>query len=305
MADATVELLLNFLVAQRGDRAVSVAQLSSALHVARQRAGGAALDNNFLWRRFRRGDRKQFPSGRTRLGLIPFAPFRLVLALPLQSRRFEDVRLCAIVLLRIVTMIRGGAVASIKRSSIECFRDPLNRGVVGFHFRSKNANNFGMAVDSNYVEFLSASVPLARRLVLCPAERLLQLKSLVEGLPQAQRHDALFTDQFGAPLSVDSCRRVVRNFMSSVPNVDARHRSHALRSASSQMLALLGVPIEDICTRAGWVTKATSATRLEHYISFRLVRHNFANLLLSWPPVVEDLPSVDVGLMGVSEEFNL
>ena len=296
LAAAPIPLLINFLSRHSRrlpGRRTSVSAVASALVSARLRAGGLPPYHDFFWKRFARGNARLHPKGAGKLGLLPYAPHVAVSALPIRSRAFKDDRLCTLFLLRVVSMLRPGAVFTITRSSLVEFVDFLGRRVVGFNYSSKNSSNNAIAADSNYVEALSPTVD-ADRLVFCPARRLLAFCTRVESLPGAQSHDFLFTDRQGKPLSLDSCRRLVRDFLKSVPNIDDRHTAHGLRAASSQMLQMLGVPVEDIMVRAGWTARTASATRTEHYVRYRLVRHNFADALLFWPPVHSiSVPQVD------------
>ena len=295
VADAPIALLINFLSQHSRrlpNRRLPVASTASALVSARLRDGGQAPHGDWLWQRFMRGNNRLHPKGAGKVGLLPYAPHMLVSALPANDRSFKADRLCTIVLLRIVSMLRPGAICSIRRSSIVEFVDFLGRRVVGFNYTSKNSSNNAIATDSNYVEALSPSVSVERH-VFCPARRLLAFSTRVDRLPHAQHHDFLLTDKTGKALSLDSSRRLIRDFMRSIPTIDHRHTSHSLRSASSQMLQMLGVPIEDIMVRAGWTARTASATRTEHYVRYRLVRHNFADALLFWPPATSsEVPSV-------------
>ena len=284
VADAPPSVLINFLFANYVSRNVGISSAASALSTARAQAGGRSLANDFHWRRFLRGARELAPPGRRVSGALPFAPSALTPYFPLDSS-FRSRRLRALLLLRIVALLRPGEPASIVRSSVQRFQDAIGRSVVIFRYSSKNSKNFQYPTDGNYVEFLSLDATdgdEALRAALCPATNLLALRALVDSLPDAQAHDQVFTTQSGRALRVDTVRSLVNSFLSSVPDsvVDERWKSHSLRSMSQSALQLCGVPRDHINIRGGWTSRLESATVARHYVHFRLVPGNFADLLL-------------------------
>ena len=264
---------------------------ASAVNTARRLAGGSSLLDDFSHARFLNGVRKIQPTGVRALGRTPYAPWQLVEWLPTDDS-FVSLRLRVLVLLRIVTLMRAAEPSTISVSSVREITDPLGRRVVVFLFRSKNTTAFHIASDSNYVEYLSrpahwrASWPPFT--VFCPATQLLKLKNavlrrarLANVAVDGARPLSLFTTlSANRSLARSTLSSLVTTFIRSVPSIDDGWSAHSIRAAAQQMLDLLGVPATAINTRAGWVTAGDSATRVSFYTRFRLVRFNFADLLL-------------------------
>jgi hypothetical protein len=293
VANASVHVLINFLTETRLQHGKSVDPAASHLLAARGRAGGTPLAGNFLWDRFRKGARRSaLASRRAPFGALPFAPRVLLPALPVGSD-LASVRDRALVLLRIVSLLRPGEPHTIPRSSVKYFVDSSGRPLVVFRYISKNASRFGFPSDGNYVEFLAdellARFPHMYR--FCPARNLLSLVDLVDGMPAARDHDRLWVSTSGAPLSRDSVCRIVRDLVRSVSSIDDRWTGHSLRAMSQQALSLLGVHRWAINLRAGWTSRLENATVASHYSHFRIVPGNFAELLL-FPPGTFSTPSV-------------
>jgi hypothetical protein len=286
LADVDVTFFLRYLYSRYVARGLTVTQPASALNTARRLDGGASLSDNLLWARFLRGARKQRPAGGACAGVDVFAPAQLVEQLPLDDH-FLSVRLRALVLTRIVTMARSTELWTIARSSVRRMTDQTGRTVVVFNFHSKNSVAYQLASDSNYVEFLSRPPQWQPHWppfqTFCPATQLLKLVQRVENSRHGRSHDSLFTQADGRLLSRNTLGSLVSDLMRATPTIPDAWSSKHIRSASQQTLELLGVPPQQINRRAGWVAGDDSATRVDFYTHYRLVRSNFADLLLfSW-----------------------
>jgi hypothetical protein len=291
LGNAPVALLFEFLVEVFREttslsRPLAVA---SSLEQARARLGLEPLPSHVL-AQFRRAVRVQRRRVPRTLGAMPYAPYQLMPFLPWRED-FFSVRLRALVLTRIVSLIRSGDAVSISRRSIRRCLDPLGRPVVTFNYNSKSSNAARVAGDSNYVEFLSPEaasrfVPRQYAHLASPASALLDLKEWVEMTQAAKSHDCVFTDGSGKPLTSSTLGSLVTTFLRENVKLNHAFTAHSLRGASNQLLQLLGVPVEDICLRAGWSSRSINAVRIEHYTRFRLVRANFADLLLVPPGTI-------------------
>jgi len=291
LGNAPVAVLLEFLVETfRSTSSLSrPLAVASSLEQARARLGLPPMPAHAL-AQFRRAVRVQRPRVPRTLGVMPFAPYQLMPHLPWREDFFST-RLRALVLMRIVSLVRSGDAASISRKSIRVCVDPLGRRVVTFNYNSKSSNAARVAGDSNYVEFLSPAaaqrfVPRQYAHLASPAAALLDLKEWVEMTAASKAHDSLFTDGSGKPLTSSTLGSLVTKFLREVVRLDHAFTAHSLRGASNQLLQLLGVPVEDICLRAGWSSRSANAVRIEHYTRFRLVSGNFADLLLVPPGTI-------------------
>jgi hypothetical protein len=110
---------------------------------------------------------------------------------------FIVLRTQALIWLRITSLLRPGEPATIVRSSIKTQIHPVGHRVVTFVYKSKQSVQRDNGTDANYVEFITAD-HIAHR---CPASAILKLKNWVDALPNAMKHDALFTDIVGNPIS--------------------------------------------------------------------------------------------------------
>ena len=220
---------------------------------------------------------------RTVLQALPTRPTTLTAPnarrVPLPRITFEQARLRALMLLRIVTMLRPGEPASIKRSTITTARHPAdpNRIILRFNYRSKSATRFGYATDGNYLEYLPNDAPQRH---LCPARAVEDLLLFVRRLHLSNTNDALFTDRLGCQLSGERCSSIVRDFLHGI-GVSTPRCSHALRGATNTLLSALNVPAPVIATRAGWHGHTGDATQSRHYTQFRIVGPDFASLIIN------------------------
>ena len=190
---------------------------------------------------------------------------------------FDGLRERALSCLRVETLMRPGEPASIRRSSVVPRVELLGRRVVTFHYSSKGSNAAQIATDTNYVSHCCDQ--LGGSADTCPACLLLRLCAWVAATPLAGDHDALFTTKFGEPLARATLSSIITSLLRRA-GLHAAFTAHSLRAAANQALELKGVAAEQICVRAGWSMGARSSTRVRHYLHFRLVRENFAALLL-------------------------
>lgn len=289
LASAPSALIINYLCDAFGGATPAAASAARPLLTARRLAGGPTAD--LMLKRFLRAASASRPPSRRFVSPPIITPHRIVQLLP-RGDSFFDRRLRALVLLRIVSMMRGGEPAAISRSSIRRTRNLLDRPIVVFHYRSKSSNAAGVARDSNHVEYLSpsavpsSSTPSVARL-FCPASQFYDLFCVVDRLCRFRRdapdfvfHDALFTDAAGFPLKPSTCSSLVTRFLRSLPFPGVeRLSSHDLRGIVQSFLDMAGVDVRHVMLRAGWVAPGDNATRIHHYTRYRQVPENFADLL--------------------------
>lgn len=284
VSSATVAQLLDYCMDRFEHDRVQPSTISSeisAIDSWRSAAGLAPLGAQRDVDAFRRAVHKARPVGSKFAGTVPFAPSALIPHL-LPVATFAGLRERAMFAGRVVTLARAGSFHTISRKSIRSARDLLGRPVVVLQYSSKGSAAAAVALDSNYLEHIGSvpyRPPSCRDRALCPACLMLDLRQAVERLPAAPAHDAVFTDDFGRPLSIERTRNLMTALMRRA-NLESVFTSHSLRAASSQTLQVLGVSAEDICLRAGWHYHTQNPTRSFHYTHNRFVRPNFADLLL-------------------------
>ena len=254
--------------------AASVSALASALGRAFEQDGRPRLVDAPVVRYALRAMRRVAPAGGRYAGSLPYAPHVVVPFLP-RGDSFKALRLRTLFALRATTMLRPGEPATIARSSIRRTRDSLDRPIVAFSYSSKSSVAASAAFDTNYVEFLPENSPV---LFACPARNLLDLRALVDALPDAPLHDRVFTAASGADIGRERCATLISELLRAahLPRV---FTAHSLRAAANQRLTLLGVSTDDICLRGGW-TSAINPVRHRHYTTARHVQPNFALLVL-------------------------
>jgi len=254
----------------------TIHQIMRAVDIHRRRQALPSLVDTRT-RQLLRAMRHLRPVGEGREGVLPINLPRLIAALPLDDSFFA-VRLRALFLLRLVTLLRPSEPLSIKRSTIQAQRHPHDAGrlVLLFDYTSKSSARVGRAGDKNYVEFLADS---SDNLVYCPARALLALQQRVEVLPDARSHDSIITDEKGRQLGRDRCSTIIRDFMHR-NGAPSPWKSHDMRGASNQLLLARGVPVETVATRAGWHARTGDATQSRHYTTYRLVAVDFAAVII-------------------------
>jgi hypothetical protein len=287
--EAILDAYLRFLVQafQLGRQAATVVRLANALALALrvQRIVSFDLSKEAATESLFSVMRKQRPKRAKLAGTVPFDPVALARSLS-EANDFVSVRLRALVLLRMETLLRPGEEpASILLTSVREIVDSIGRAIVVFTYRSKSSKRQRLAHDSNYVSHICArerdvprGQPIARALH-CPACNVLELRTRVTALCGARDDAHLFTDSKGKPLSAERCSSLVRDCMRRA-NIGAPFTAHSLRNAVNHLLMMRGVRHEDICIRAGWATQSINRTRVQHYSQFRLVPQNFARVLL-------------------------
>ncbi|MEZ0208866.1 MAG: hypothetical protein ACAH17_01660 [Candidatus Paceibacterota bacterium] len=194
-------------------------------------------------------------------------------------------RLKCLILTRAVALLRSSDASQIIRSSIKISKDSLDRDIVIFFYRGKNASINQIDIESNYLEFLPGNP-------LCPAKSMLEWKKAVDSI--SPPHDFLFISvkKPHQALSKDRTAKLVTILLS---ELDILHTSHSLRGASNDFLRLAGVPSDDRDLRGGWKRpncNMSPTQRLKY--SSRISRLNFAELICSpqFYPNIEDLKDI-------------
>lgn len=262
---------------RQGRAATTVEADVSAIDTERFLMGLPKLGGHPGLARLKSAMRKARPRGDRWAGAVPYAPRDIVPFLD-TGTDFEALRERTLFSLRVETLLRSDSAHTIDRSTIKRARHLDGSSVVVFSCSSKSATAAGVAFDTNYVSHLADDPSHCRR-SCCPACCLLALRAVVDRLPGAAGHQALFTDAAGKALTGRRLSTIITKLLRRA-GVPQPFTSHSLRGSSQQTLAVLGVSTEDICVRAAWATQALSATRVANYTRHRFVRQNFARLLL-------------------------
>lgn len=170
-----------------------------------------------------------------------------------------DLRLRALVAVRVGSGIRSSDAARIRRSSIR--EEDLLSGerVVVFRYRSKSAEANGLEDPLGYIHFAEANAQ-----VPCLASWLLEYaKTQPLGLPTDPERDFLFSwsSDHTRPLNPVSVASSVKDAMVA-SGIPARFGAHSLRFAIVTKALASGVPLDEIVTRFGWMN---SETARRHY----------------------------------------
>jgi hypothetical protein len=197
-------------------------------------------------------------------------------ALNLHLNTLENLRICSIIILRTIPILRSGDIATIRRASIRITSDIQGRKILVFSYKGKTATMKGDSSEANYLEITENIHTRVQ-----PANVILELKRRVDILA-GDHHDRLITscrDPY-LPLSSERISNITKDFMKRV-GIPSTFRPHAIRAMTSELLSSLGVQSTDIETRGGWASKATLSSRVrsEHYRS-RIVAPNFVDILL-------------------------
>ena len=275
----SLEQVLFFLFSRvrQGLAASTVRRDAGLIDALRASVGAPRFSHQPQMKDFLRAVAHARPVGARYAGTMGYSPLSLVPHLRPLDGTLLPLRERCLFALRTVTLMRGGSAWSISRKSVQAVVDQIGRQIVVFNYDSKGSNSLHLTHDTNYVEHLHDDI---RRcdVSLCPAHLLLRLRDEAEVLARF-RHDRLFTKECGDELAVATVRGIITQLLRRA-NVAQVFTSHSLRMASSVTLKLLGVPDEDVCTRAGWHTSTGSTTRSRHYLHGRGVKDNFAKLLL-------------------------
>jgi hypothetical protein len=295
LGNALFDAYLRFLmhVFDQGRQAATVVRLAGALSLGLRAYGFVEHDCDLskqpATESLHAVMRRQRPKIAKLKGKVPFDPVALVRTLD-EANDFASVRLRALVLLRMETLLRPGEEpASILLKSVRDIDDSIGRAIVVFTYESKTSRRSHLESDSNYVSHIcerERDVPrgsLIARSVHCPACCVVELHRQVAVLCKVDDSTHLFTNNRGKPLSADRCASLVRDSMQRA-GIGAPFTAHSLRNAVNHLLMMRGVRHEDICIRAGWATQSINRTRVQHYSQFRLVPQNFARVLLLSAP---------------------
>lgn len=207
----------------------------------------------------------------------------LVNAMKLPSSNLSNLRLKAIIILRVIPLLRSGDVASIKRSSIRLVKDLTGRTLLIFKYKGKRAQILNLRSESNYIEYNPAPES--------PANIILKLKERVDAI-SGSFHDYLIPDLRNKKKSLSSQRiaNLTHEFMTA-QRIPKEFTAHSLRTMTSEILSLLGVPDSDIDKRGGWSSKTPSSkVRKESYRS-RVVSPDFSKILLNSEKIVIKIPT--------------
>jgi len=267
-------------------QASTVIQEVRAINAGLREDGYPAFIDQPLVRRMQRAMLAARPRGAEFTDVEGISIRRLVQELmkePGEIESFARLRVRALVLLRLVTLMRAQEPSSVSRRSIKVIRHPgqPSRLVVTFDYKTKASNRAGMVKDSNYVELLPNGHPLIE---VCPGRTLLELRDYVEHRMAARaakrRHDALFTDQYGNAIAGQTCSKIVFNFMRERARLPPVWKAKHLRPAANTFLTSSGVPESVVATRAGWHGHTGDATQSRHYMHNRFVAPDFASLII-------------------------
>ena len=230
------------------------------------------------------------------MGLVPYEPADIAAQLP-RDNDFYSMRLRALVLMRFDTLMRPGREPASIRVADVTEDTVFGRHIVKLLFRSKQTMRTNVANDTQHVNHAgcardtaiasgTASVVSDRGrdfepvpAWLCPACAVLQLAAHVRAHTRAHDTTQLFCDINTEPITASTCCSLVKAHLNKA-GVDSKFTAHSLRMASNTALTQAGVDTESICVRAGWATQAANRARITSYSHFRVVKENFARILL-------------------------
>jgi hypothetical protein len=285
VADASAFLVyLQHCFDSTTNSASTLAGHASALANALYESGLPALSADIEQQRKKllKAFRKHRPAGRPQelprciADLFPHVP---------RGASLEDLTARVVFGLRVVTMMRPAAPATIVLSSVRRAVHLNGQPIVVFHYRSKASTALGISADTNYLEFLPVS---SSRAWLCPATALLLLIDKIEQRARELRVATPTTICVNARLQPLSDSMVSSLMLRIMLEAGWRTQSKDMRRIAQQTLRtwrsapplLAHIPADDIDLRGGWTARSSSAVVHKHYSDFRLVALNFADILL-------------------------
>ena len=272
-------IYLNSIIVPRATSSPFVQRHASAINRRRTLLGLTPYTEEPLLQKFLAASRSHLPSSPKYLkDPTKVYDVRLLAhqACSLSSDSLSSLRLKTLILLRIVALLRSKDASTILRDSIQETTDLTGRRLVVFKYIGKYAIKHKLEWEMNYLEF----TPDESR---CPATAILALKAMVDTL--SPHTNNLFVDlrKPHGPIGEERLANIVYDFMRKC-NIDPSFTAHSIRTMTSELLGLLGVPALDIDKRGAWANKnpTLSSVRLQHYNS-RLSPLNFASLLVCVP----------------------
>ena len=184
-----------------------------------------------------------------------------------KAKNMENLRLRAIIAIRVGSGVRSGDTRKIRRFSFKIVKTPMGQYVLQFTYVSKTSG--GKANPFGYIERSPQGTT-------CLAQWVLDyLATQPPGDPTDASRDFLFsnTSDVHTPITADRIASITRKAMLEA-GVDPRYTSHSIRFALVSKAMMQGADLNSVVSRFGWLNINTAR---EHYL-LHVSRTNLSNL---------------------------